>query len=151
MIFAEKWILKRRVLKELSLDKNQIIKKLMDFPIDSSSYYLIMGSALVMYGIKETTNDIDVGCISEAFDSLINNGFKPDKSRSGIDKIVFSQDINIYREWKTDYVLYINGIPVADLKSIMDDKIRFGRPKDTEDVKKIMEFIKTHHRNGESD
>lgn len=135
----------------MSLDKKQIINKLKNFPIDSTSYYLIMGSALVMYGIKENTNDIDVGCISKAFDSLINNGFKAVKSRSGLDKIVFSQEINIYREWKIDYVLYLEGIPVADLKTIMEDKIRFGRPKDSEDIKKIIGFIKTRHRNGESD
>lgn len=143
MKFVGKLILKRRVERELSLNKGQIMKILKDFPIDRSSYYLIMGSALVLYGIRNETNDIDIGCTKEVFNSLLENGYQAIESRSGLEKIIYSQDISIYKEWKVNEVMFLEGIPVADLKSILNDKIRFGRKKDVEDIIKIKELLKS--------
>lgn len=111
----------------------------LDFPM--GSYWLVMGAALVLYGVKGTTNDIDLGCTSDLFNTLIAKGSKLVFSNSGKDKIALGNCIHIYREWKVDNTVLIDGIPVADLNSVIHDKEMIGRAKDLEDIIAIRKFI----------
>lgn len=111
-------------------------------PFSNNSFWLVMGSALVLYGIRFSTHDIDLGCTNSLFNDLINNGYSVALSRSGRERIDYSSTVHIYRNWPVDKIEYINGIPVADLFSIIRDKTSFGRPKDIADVKLIQEYLK---------
>lgn len=43
------------------LDKKQIIARLEELHLDDTKYWLITGGAMVLYGLREQTSDIDLG------------------------------------------------------------------------------------------
>ncbi len=47
------------------MNKQEIISILEDFPYSRDEYWIITGSAMVLYGIREQTHDIDMGCTSK--------------------------------------------------------------------------------------
>ena len=54
------------------MDRQEILNRLMAFPYDRDEYWVITGSAMVMYGIKEHAGDIDLGCSVKMADLLEN-------------------------------------------------------------------------------
>ena len=40
------------------MDRQEILNRLMAFPYDRDEYWVITGSAMVMYGIKEQAGDM---------------------------------------------------------------------------------------------
>ena len=44
------------------MNKNDILRELGTFPYDRKDYWIITGGAMVMYGFREQTHDIDMGC-----------------------------------------------------------------------------------------
>ncbi len=42
------------------MDKAEIIKELEAFPYSREDYWVLTGSAMALYGIKEQTSDIDL-------------------------------------------------------------------------------------------
>ncbi len=42
------------------MDKNEIISRLKEFPYSRDEYWVITGSAMVLYGIREKTHDIEI-------------------------------------------------------------------------------------------
>lgn len=57
------------------MDKQEIINKLKDFPYSRDEYWVITGSTMVLYGIREQTHDIDMGCNSAMADKLVADGY----------------------------------------------------------------------------
>ena len=41
------------------MDRQEILNRLMAFPYDRDEYWVITGSAMVMYGIKEPFNEVE--------------------------------------------------------------------------------------------
>ena len=57
------------------MKKEQILAGLSGFPYDMDGFWLITGAALVLFGIREETGDIDMGCTSAAADRLEADGY----------------------------------------------------------------------------
>lgn len=125
----------------MHLDKEMILKELSKISLPTEKYWVVMGAALVLYGIKKTTKDIDIGCDLELFNHLIEQGYELKLSNSGKKKITIKENINIYCEWDVEGIVLIDSIPVADLKSIINDKQKLGRDKDLEDINIINGFL----------
>lgn len=104
-------------------------------------FWVIMGAALVLYGVKDQTNDIDIGCSAKTFKKLLQKGYQLKATNSNKRKIELKDKISIYEEWKTDKINYIEDIPVADLYSIRTDKARLSREKDLYDIKLIDRYL----------
>ena len=56
------------------MDRKEIIGLLNEFPYPRQDYWVITGSAMVLYGIKEQTTDIDLGCSKKLGDELQRSG-----------------------------------------------------------------------------
>ena len=56
------------------LNKEEIIRLLKEAAFDSNEYWVTSGAAMVLYGIKDVTRDIDLGCTSRMADDLENQG-----------------------------------------------------------------------------
>jgi len=129
------------------MNKNQIIKVVRKIELPAGSFWLVMGAALVLHGVKHETGDIDVGCTPEAFSLLIESGYTVMHSRSGLRKISIREDIHIYEGFNADTIESIEGIGVADIMSIRRTKLAFGREKDQIDVKLIDKHMEKDKRN----
>lgn len=123
------------------LNKSTIITKVKQLCFPKNSYWLVMGAALVLHGIKCSTHDIDIGCTKELFEKLIKQGFENSISRSGKEKIVINDNISIYKEWSSDEIVFICGLPVVSLGCIIKDKEKLGRDKDISDINLIAEYL----------
>ena len=130
------------------MKKADIIEKLRAFPYDTKDYWVITGGAMAMYGIREETSDIDLGCTSELADRLEKDGFlyqiKPDGTRW----FRIGSDIEVYENWLYDSVELVDGIPVISIPGLIAMKQTIGREKDKRDLKLIDEYL---HRSAGTD
>ena len=56
------------------MNRQEILAQLSRFPYDRSEYWVLTGAAMVLYGIKEETADIDLGCSTQMADRLEADG-----------------------------------------------------------------------------
>ena len=123
------------------MNKNDIISRLNSFPYKKDEYWVITGSAMVLYGIREKTHDIDLGCTSKMADQLVKDGYAFSLTESGNRKFVVGDDIEIFENWKCGSIERIDGIPVLSLNGLIEMKKSLGREKDFRDILLIKEFM----------
>ena len=123
------------------MKKEDIILRLKEFPYDMDGFWLITGAALVLYGVKEETKDIDMGCTSEVADKLEKDGYLYKITEDGNRWFKISQDMEVFENWLYDSVNTIEGYPVMSLKGIKEMKLYLGREKDLRDIQLIDAFI----------
>ena len=116
------------------MTKAELLNKLKDFPFDPSEYWLNAGSALLLYGLRDETNDIDMGCSSKMMDQLIKD--HPFTIKGGVRRVVFD-DYEIYENWCGEDINVIHGYQLASLETILEFKKRLNRPKDQKDINNI--------------
>ena len=123
------------------MNKQDIINRLNVFPYSKDEYWVITGSAMVLYGIREKTHDIDMGCTSVMADHLEKDGYTYSLTESGNRKFVIGEDIEIFENWKFGSIERIEGIPVLSLEGLIEMKQSLGREKDYRDIALIKEFM----------
>ena len=117
--------------------KEDIIKRLMDLNFPITDYWLITGGAMVLYGLRDATNDIDLGCSKSLADMLEKNGFTTTRLSDGTRKITIADDIEIFEDWIFDKAEIREGISVISLKGLLEMKKSLGREKDLKDIELI--------------
>lgn len=117
--------------------KEDIIKRLLELNYPPSEYWLITGGAMVLYGIKETTNDIDLGCSKFLADKLEAEGYLTTLLNDGTRRISIAEDVEIFEEWLFDKIEMRDGVPVISLNGLLEMKKGLGREKDIVDIKLI--------------
>ena len=122
------------------MDKQEIINKLKDFPYSRDEYWVITGSAMTLYGIREQTHDIDMGCTTAMADQLVADGYSYQLAESGNRKFNYGDDIEIFENWKCGSIENIEGIPVISLDGLIEMKQELGREKDLKDIALIKAF-----------
>lgn len=121
------------------LDKKQIIARLEELHLDDTKYWLITGGAMVLYGLREQTSDIDLGCTSDLADLLQQEGFPVERMPDGTRKIVVAEDVEIFENWLEDKVERFEGVPVISIRGLIEMKRALGREKDFRDIQLILE------------
>lgn len=121
------------------LDKKQIIARLEELHLDDTKYWLITGGAMVLYGLREQTSDIDLGCTSDLADLLQQEGFPVERMEDATRKIVVAEDVEIFENWLEDKVERFEGVPVISIQGLIEMKRALGREKDFRDIQLILE------------
>ena len=121
--------------------KPDIIEKLRAFPYDPSEYWVITGGAMVLYGIRAETSDIDLGCTSNMADQLEAAGYLYQKTSDGNRWFKIGSDIEVFENWVNDTVALIDGIPVISIPGLITMKQRLGREKDIRDIGLINNYL----------
>lgn len=121
------------------LDKKQIIARLEELHLDDTKYWLITGGAMVLYGLREQTSDIDLGCTSNLANLLQQEGFPVERMPDGTRKIVVAEDVEIFENWLEDKVERFEGVPVISIQGLIEMKRALGREKDFRDIQLILE------------
>ena len=121
------------------LDKKQIIARLEELHLDDTKYWLITGGAMALYGLREQTSDIDLGCTSNLADLLQQEGFPVERMPDGTRKIVVAEDVEIFENWLEDKVERFEGVPVISIRGLIEMKRALGREKDFRDIQLILE------------
>lgn len=121
------------------LDKKQIIARLEELHLDDTKYWLITEGAMALYGLREQTSDIDLGCTSDLTDLLQQEGFPVERMPDGTRKIVVAEDVEIFENWLEDKVERFEGVPVISIQGLIEMKRALGREKDFRDIQLILE------------
>ena len=91
----------------------------------------------MLYGLRDATSDIDLGCSKSLADMLENNGLSTTKLSDGTRKITIANDIEIFEDWIFDKAEIREGISVISLKGLLEMKKSLGREKDLKDIELI--------------
>ena len=124
------------------MDRQEIIERLRAFPYDSSEYWVITGGAMVLYGFRDQTGDIDLGCTKEMADQLEADGWLYKVQENGRRSFRYGEDIEVFEGWLEDTVQDVEGIPVISVKGLIEMKKSIGREKDLRDIALIEDNLK---------
>lgn len=128
----------------MKLYKNDILSILKEYNFNNDDFIILSGAALVLFGIKESTMDIDLAVSKKLYNSLLKR-----------DNCILEKNIGKYNIWILDDIInfsdngfdsfkYIisDGYKVQMLESIYELKKKLSRDKDKEDLEKIVSVLK---------
>lgn len=126
------------------MKRNDIINKLESLNFDKNEYCIISGGILVMYGIKENTNDLDL-LISHDLFNKIKNIYNLKSRFSKFPDLYELDSLTEVRveEFDKNDVTYVDGYPVWSLEKQLEWKKNNHREKDLVDIKLIEEYLET--------
>ena len=123
------------------MNKQEIIQKIQALDFPGEDYWVVTGSAMVLYGIRNETHDIDLGCSKKLADRLEAEGYLAKRYPDGTRKFEIPGDIELFENWLFDRVDTIDGIPVISIQGLIMMKKSLGRAKDMSDLALIREFL----------
>lgn len=126
------------------MNKEQIIKILKKYKLNIKEYIVISGAAMVILGIKEKTNDIDISVTKEYYEYLKNNyNVTFDKINRYNNEVYFIDNvINFGIDYYTENYINVDGINVETPNEILKLKRSLNREKDLKDIKLIENYMK---------
>lgn len=123
------------------MNKSDIIQKLQMLGLPKAEYWVVTGSAMVLYGIKDETHDVDLGYSQKLADRLEAEGLLPVRLPDGSRKFVIGSDVEIFEAWLFDRVEFVDEIPTISIKGLVEMKQALGREKDLADLAAIRKFM----------
>lgn len=131
------------------MDKTELIKKLKafekEFGLNSDDYHLVHGGALLLLGLKLTTNDIDIVIdTKEVLDKLNKEGREVIELPNGKTIIYLTDDIEICGELEFTHsrdIVKREGIRLTNVKRILEDKKLLNRNKDQYWIKVLQLYL----------
>ena len=123
------------------MDKKEILRCLSEFPYDRNEYWVITGGAMALYGIREQTTDIDLGCSKRLADLLEADGCLFQQTDDGKRWFKYGENIEIFEDWLMDTVETVCGFHVVSIKGLIEMKHELGRDKDKKDIELIKAFL----------
>lgn len=123
------------------MTKQEYMQKLASLGLDREKFCVVAGGAMVLHGLREQTDDIDIKVLPEYFEE-IRGDFEVEKSPKyeNLYELGDKVEVMVGDFAKTD-VVEIEGFSVNTLENELGWKLAHGRAKDTEDVRKIRERL----------
>ena len=115
------------------MTKDEIYKKLDGLGLDKHDYIIVTGCSLVCHGIIDETEDIDLACSKEVFDSLD----WPVRVEYGSEikyKDCFDINCDLY---DLEHIDIIDGYQCSDLVTCYELKKSMNKPKDKKLIQKL--------------
>ena len=124
------------------MTKADILEKLRALDWPPEDYWLVAGGAMVLYGLRSETHDLDLGCTTAWADALAAAGmpFRPMEDGNGR-WFKVSEEIEVFENWLMDRVELVDGVPVVSLQGLRAMKAALGREKDLRDIALIDAFL----------
>ena len=122
------------------MNRREITEALAAFPYDRGEYWVVAGAAMVLYGIRPKTGDVDLGCSRALADRLEADGYLYRKRDDGTRWFRFGTDIEIFEEWLYDRTETVGGFRVISIEGLIEMKMALGREKDLRDIARIRAF-----------
>ena len=115
--------------------------------IKSTDLVVGHGSALVIYGLKDNTEDVDVTVNAPIFKQLRTMNLKEIKrTSSGAEVLIMDNHpfVEIHEGEETD-VEMIEGVLVTTKKRILEEKRQLNRPKDQQWIRLLEKIVESKH------
>lgn len=123
------------------MNREELIGRLKELGFAKEDYWLITGGAMVLYGLRSETGDIDLGCTAQLADQMESKGVPVTIMSDGTRKICPAQDVEMFEGWLYDKVEMMDGVPVISLNGLLSMKKALGREKDLRDIQLIEDVL----------
>ncbi len=126
------------------MNKKEYIQKLDLLNLDKKRYCIISGGTMLLYGLKEATEDIDIKVKPDYFLELKNRyQFKKSPKYDYLYELDESTEVAVLDYDDAD-VRFVDGYPVESLELQLRWMVEHNRPKDKEKIEKVKKFLKEH-------
>ena len=125
------------------MNKTDVIRRLKELNYDPTQYWLAAGAALVLWGLREVTSDIDLGCTTQMADELQQAGCAVIKTQDGMRKFSPAPDVEIFENWRIGSVERVEGFPVLSMQGLLAMKRALNREKDQRDILRLEEALRS--------
>ena len=123
------------------MNKYEYLQKLDKLELDKTRYCIISGGAMIMYGLREKTNDIDIRVKPDYFEEL-KNKYHFEKSDKYENLYELTDEIEVMvNNYNQDEVNYIDGYPINSIENELAWKIQHNREKDKQDIENIKKYL----------
>lgn len=124
------------------MNKEEMLQKLHKLNFPKKEYWIVAGSAMLLYGLRQQTHDIDMGCTKALADELEKQGFLVSVQEDGRRSFLVDGDVEISEDWLFDTVTEVEGFPVISGKGLLEMKRYLGREKDQKDILVIEQYLR---------
>ena len=121
----------------MMLTREDIQQRLAESGLDLNRCWLTAGGALIFYGLRTVTADIDMGCTSSLADELEAAGHPAEREGEGRRRFHLPGCIDLSENWAEGTVTMMDGVPVVSLEDVLALKRALGREKDQADIAAI--------------
>lgn len=122
--------------------KDKIEKFLSEYNIAKCDAYVSHGGTLLLLGMREVTNDIDLTVSKEVWDKFIEDGYPVKIVGGNIEIIEFKGNIDVHcDDGDMRDLMYIEGVLSRSPERTLRDKMSLNREKDKVDIDNLKRFI----------
>lgn len=121
------------------MNRNEILNTLDKYDLDTSSFIIISGSAMVLYGFKDETDDIDIAVTKDYYDRLFTT-FNPTLEKHFEDRndaYMIDGIINFSTNFYSEDSVQISNYRVQTIEELIKLKEGLNREKDKLELKLI--------------
>jgi hypothetical protein len=130
------------------LNREDVIRIINELKLPKDKFVITSGSAMVLHGLREGTNDVDITVNKELFEYFEDKGYyvkyyKINENRTCV-LIDLTYDVQIIRaeEIPSEYVTIVDGIPTQTIEHLLKFKLELNRDKDQNDIKVLKKYLK---------
>lgn len=125
------------------MTKEEYINKIDSLNLDKKRYCIISGGIMLLYGLKQETEDIDIKVKPDYFEELKERfTFKKSPKYPYLYELDDETEVAVL-DFNVDDVRYVDGYPVESLELQLKWMIEHNREKDQEKIKMIKRFLNT--------
>lgn len=124
------------------MNKNTLVEKVKTLQLPIGSYCVLAGGAMLFYGLRDQTQDVDLHVNEDAFSILKNTQqlILLDEERR---HYAIGEDVELYVMPQSEIVYAVHdGICVQTPQAVLALKKRLNREKDKTDIVALEEYIK---------
>ena len=130
------------------MNSQEINQRLTVLNYNVNEYWVRAGAAMVLYGIKNDTPDIDLGCSKEMADQL-EKQYVPIMLPDGTRRFRIDSDVEIFENWLSGGIQSLDGFPIVTIDGLISMKRELGREKDFLDIARIQNYLEKQQVNCE--
>ncbi|MBO4245534.1 MAG: hypothetical protein J5892_02185 [Bacilli bacterium] len=126
------------------MNKQEFLSELDKLNLDKNQYCIIASGSMLMYGLCEKCNDIDIKTSKDYFDLLMDKYHMKQSTRYDyVYELCDFIDVNC-KNFNPNMIEFIDGYPVEKLEVNLKWMKENNRPKDQEKIIKIENYLKEH-------
>ena len=126
------------------MNRADVLEKLRTLNWPLEDYWVVAGAAMVLYGLRAESRDIDLGCTTARADALEAAGVPYRRMDDGSGRwFTLDRNVEVFENWLVDRVELVEGVPVISLQGLRQMKAALDREKDRKDIALIDALLQT--------
>ena len=131
------------------MNKTEYLSILDSLDLDKSSYCIIASGAMLMHGLRDSCEDVDIKVTEKLFQELlIKYNMKQSSRYDYVYELNDKIDVNC-KNYDPNNIEFIDGYPVEKLEIQLSWMLENNRPKDQDKIRVIKEYLDKNYKNGE--